>query len=196
MCKQTEDEGQGLSDEGLARWRKGFVCLTQLVWASMPVEQRREERNAIIFFCESVATLVKTEQVPVAGALIRRVASLFGSPVVYIPGLLPKEHMDSAWAGAPCTADPTQQVISHLVPASQAPHAVPGPWDLVAAVLQGSDLKSDPKEAAAELRMNFRNQPCMEDWAILWPEPSQADQECVLSSGQGKTCPLCSIDLD
>ena len=96
MCKRPEEEGHGLSDEGLARWRKGFVCLTQLVWLSMPPEQRKEEPGMIMSLCESVATLVQNNQVPAAGALIRRVASLFGSPVVYIPGLLPKENMPSA----------------------------------------------------------------------------------------------------
>ena len=75
-------------------------------------------------------------------------------------------------------------MVSHLASAPQQRDGVPGPWDLVAAVVQGSH--ADPKGAAAELRASFRNQPCMEDWAIVWPS-SEAEHETssVLSSGQG-----------
>ena len=228
---KTKEKQWGLSDEGPAHWNRGYVCLTQRVWLALPANQQREEREVIVSLCETVAALVETERVKICGVQLRRVQSLFGSRLVYIPGLLdvpqvfraPLSLRDDGTLGGP-----TERVLQHIQSPPSPSQMDCGPWDLVSAVLHSAGVPPQNKQlwplwgnvardtpvlllqggqgdepliVAGVLRSQFRDQPCMDDWTILWPPPSSLvgmdGGGTVLLSGQTAltTGPLTWIDV-
>ena len=87
----------GLGAEGLTHWKKGLICLTHHVWHALPPEQQKEELNVLVPFCERVAVLVESAEVPAVGAQMRKVAFLPGCRLVYVPRILDVKQMTSVW---------------------------------------------------------------------------------------------------